>query len=138
MQMLTKESDYAVRALASLGADGGYLGAAKIAQEQAVPFDFLQKILRKLKNAGFVEVKRGAGGGFTLAQPAADITLLSVLDTIQGPLAVSRCLLENYTCPMESTCPVRNRLACIQKDVRKSLAEITLSDLLQTAAGGSD
>lgn len=138
MQMLTNESDYAVRALASLGADGGYLGAAKIAQEQAVPFDFLQKILRKLKSAGFVDMKRGPGGGFTLAQPAADITLLSVLDAIQGPLLVSRCLLGEYECPMRKTCPVRDRLAALQNIIYESLDGITLSDLLKTAAGGSD
>jgi Rrf2 family protein len=138
MQMLTRESDYAVRALASLGADGGYVQAERIAREQAVPFDFLQKILRKLKDAGFVSVRRGPGGGFTLAQPPADITLLDVLDAVQGPLAVTRCLLEDYECPMESTCPVRDRLANIQDDLRRRLAEITLLELLASTGSGTE
>jgi Rrf2 family protein len=136
--MLTNESDYAVRALASLGADGGYVQAARIAREQIVPFNFLQKILRKLKEAGFVAVKRGPGGGFTLAQSPADITLLDVLDTVQGPLAVSRCLLGDYECPMESTCRVRDRLVAIQKDIQKSLAEITLLELLASDGSAAD
>lgn len=133
MQLLTRESDYAVRALAMLGASDGHVQAARIAEDQAVPFDFLQKILRKLKGAGFVTVRRGPGGGFALAKPPADITLLDVLDAVQGPLAVSQCLLDGYECPMASTCPVRDRLAAVQDSVRNSLAGITLSVLLKQA-----
>jgi Rrf2 family protein len=138
MQILTRESDYAVRALATLGADGGFVQAARIAHEQAVPFDFLQKILRKLRDAGFVAVKRGPGGGFALAQPPAHITLLAVLDAVQGPLAVSLCLAGSYECPMQSRCPVRSRLAALQKQVRNSLNGITLADLLESGEGGSN
>ena len=132
MQIVTRESDYAIRALALLGANGGYIRVARIAKEKEVPFDFLQKILRKLKNAGFVAVKRGPGGGFALIQPPLDIRLLDILDTIQGPLAVSRCLLGDHECPMENTCPVRDRLAAVQDIVRESLAGITLSELLES------
>jgi Rrf2 family protein len=138
MQMVTRESDYAIRALTLLGANGGYVRAARIAEEKAVPFDFLQKILRKLKSAEFVAVKRGPGGGFTLVRSPADIRLLDVLDVIQGPLTVSQCLLGDHKCPLENTCPVRNRLAAIQGSVRESLAEITLSELLESSEDNTD
>jgi Rrf2 family protein len=138
VQLLTRESDYAVRALAALGTSGGHVQVARIAQEQAVPFDFLQKILRKLKTAGFVTVRRGPGGGFALARPPADITLLDVLDAVQGPLTVSQCLLDGYECPMASTCPVRDRLAAVQDSVRSSLAGITLSVLLENAEDSAE
>jgi len=138
MQMLTRESDYAVRALASLGASGGYIQAARISQEQAVPFDFLQKILRKLKEAGFVSVKRGPGGGFALAQPPGHITLLSVLDAVQGPLAMNQCLLAGYVCHLQKTCPVRGKLAALQRQVLDSLKGITLAELLEGKEGESD
>ena len=133
MQMVTRESDYAIRALALLGANGGYVRAAKIAKEQDVPFDFLQKILRKLKIAGFVAVKRGPGGGFALARSPVDIRLLDVLDELQGPLVVSQCLLGDFKCRFKNVCSVRNKLVAVQDSIRENLAGITLSELLKSS-----
>ena len=138
MQMVTRESDYAIRALALLGANGGYVRAARIAKEKDVPFEFLQKILRKLKNAGFVAVKRGPGGGFALAQSPADVRLLDILDAVQGPLAVSQCLLGDFKCRLKNTCSVRDKLAAVQDSVRKNLAGITLLELLESSINDTD
>ncbi len=130
MELVRRDADYAVRALILIAREGGVAQTARIAQAQEVPFDFLHKILRKLKNAGIVKVKRGARGGFTLSQPAQDIRLLSIIEAVQGKIAVNRCFLGRDGCPRQKGCPVHDRLEAVQEGLCGLLEEITLAELV--------
>ncbi|MEX1009609.1 MAG: Rrf2 family transcriptional regulator [Acidimicrobiia bacterium] len=85
------KTDYAVRAVAELGAaDGALVKADRIAEAQGIPRHFLDNILNDLRRAGIVSTQRGAEGGSRLARPAKDITLADVMRAMEGPLAAVR------------------------------------------------
>ena len=89
---LSAKADYAVRAAVELAAGEG-LGPRKterIAEAQSIPVKFLEAILLELKHAGIVRSKRGPDGGYTLARPAASISVADVIRAVDGPLAAVR------------------------------------------------
>ena len=88
---VTARADYAVRAVAVLGANEGSLVKADlIAEAQGIPRHFLDNILNDLRRAGIVATQRGAEGGSRLARPAKEITLAEVMRAMEGPLAAVR------------------------------------------------
>ncbi len=86
---VSAKTDYAVRAVAELAASGDErpLKAERIADGQAIPIKFLETILLELKHAGIVRSQRGQDGGYTLARPAAEISIADVIRAVDGPLA---------------------------------------------------
>ncbi len=95
---ITLEADYAVRIVQCLADYGARLGAGSIAERTGVSLRFALKILRRLASAGVVRSFKGAGGGYILAKRAEDITLREVIETIEGPIVISRCQCEDYVC----------------------------------------
>jgi Rrf2 family protein len=87
------KTDYALRAAVALaGANGGFVKAGTLSRTEAIPFEYLQNILRDLRRAGLLAAQRGYDGGYRLARPAASITVSEVLEAVQSPL------MEPYTC----------------------------------------
>ena len=131
---ITRQADYAVRAvlyLARLGNEGR-ASTAQIAREQQIPATFLAKIVSRLVAGGVVRATRGARGGVTLARPAQNITLLEIVETIDGPLALNECVIEPQRCPMSSDCPVRDVWCDAQSLLAKKLAQTHFGQLIQT------
>src|SRR4030065_554313 len=88
---ITKQADYAVRAVLYLAglADGRRAPTSQIARDQKIPPSFLAKIVSQLSVAGMVQTSRGARGGVTLARDPAEITLLEVIEAIDGPIGLN-------------------------------------------------
>lgn len=88
---ISRRADYAMRVILDLALlpPGMRARARDIAQRQAIPYAFLQKIIRDLCAAGFVEANRGRRGGVRLARPASSITLLEVLEAMEGPIRLN-------------------------------------------------
>ena len=110
---ITRQADYAVRAvlyLASLS-NGGRAPTSQIAREQHIPPSFLAKIVSQLSVAGVVQTSRGARGGVSLARPSSDITLLEVIEAIDGPITLNECVTDPSVCPFGDDCPV-NAIWC--------------------------
>jgi Rrf2 family protein len=86
---VSAKADYALRAAAELSAaeNTGPLKAERISDAQDIPIKFLESILLELKHAGIVRSQRGPDGGYTLARPAAEISLADVIRAVDGPLA---------------------------------------------------
>ncbi len=76
----------------------------RIAEEQDVPYAFARSIQRDLLAAGLVEARRGAAGGMTLAKPAELITVLDIVEAVQGPLACSVCTADPDWCELRDGC----------------------------------
>ena len=95
---ITKESEYALRILVCLAKEGKQTDAGSIAGATSVPMRFTSKILRKLREAGLVVASKGAAGGYRLATAPDKITMLSAIEAIDGPVAISLCLADDYTC----------------------------------------
>lgn len=97
---ITNETEYSLRIMhrLALAGEGGRLDARTLSEELGVPPRFTLKILRKLMGGGLVKSYKGASGGYSLAAPAADITVRAIVETIEGPLTITRCLDENCAC----------------------------------------
>ena len=107
---ITRQADYAVRAMVYLAQLGPERRAATnhIAQEKSIPPSFLAKIVSQLSVAGLLQTSRGARGGVSLAKPADEITLLDVVEAIDGPIQLNECVGENATCIFDNDCPLRS------------------------------
>ena len=90
---LTQKSKYAVRALVELALNEGEspLGVAEIARRQRIPDRFLEQILGELRRANILESRRGAHGGYRFAMPTEEITVLDVVEILDGEVRPARC-----------------------------------------------
>lgn len=131
---LTRQGDYAVRAVYALAAAGGRaLTRKEIARLQGIPEPFLAKIVQLLSHHGLVTNTRGVGGGITLARPAAHITLRDVVEAAQGPTALNLCLQGPGACSRQGFCAVHPIWIRAQAAMLAVLASVTFADLM---AGG--
>ena len=124
---ITLESDYAVRIVSCLAQSGGRMDAKKIAGQTGVTLRFSLKILRKLAAGGVVRSYKGTKGGYELARPAGEISLCDVIETVEGPYSLSRCVEENYSCSRDGggpACRFRQVYAEISEEVRRRLDEV--------------
>jgi len=106
---ITRQADYAVRAVLYLAKMGSNQRAAtsQVAKEQRIPPSFLAKIISQLSIAGLLHTSRGARGGVTLAREPKKITLLEVIEAIDGPIMLNECVGENNICTFDDDCPLR-------------------------------
>ncbi len=90
---LTKKSKYAVRALVELALNEGDapLGVAEIARSQYIPERFLEQIFGELRRANVLESQRGAHGGYRFAMPTEEISVLDVVEILDGEIRPARC-----------------------------------------------
>ena len=106
---ITRQADYAVRAvmyLAQLGPDRR-AATSQIAQEQRIPPSFLAKIVSQLSVAGLLQTSRGARGGVSLARNPDEISLLDVVEAIDGPILLNECVSSAGICSFGDVCPMR-------------------------------
>ena len=106
---ITRQADYAVRAVLYLAKLGPEQRAAtsQIAQEEQIPPSFLAKIVSQLSVAGLLQTSRGARGGVSLARSPQEISLLEVVEAIDGPIMLNECVSGNGTCNFNDNCPMR-------------------------------
>ena len=127
---ITRQADYAVRAvyyLSSLGQDDR-ASTSQIAKQQHIPPSFLAKIISQLSVAGLLHTSRGARGGVSLARDPKDITMLDVVEAIDGPILLNECVAGSHGCKFEKDCPMRILWSEIQGDVVTRLKTTTFSD----------
>ena len=135
---MTLETDYAVRIVYCLAcAKGRRMDAKTIADSTGVTLRFSLKILRKLVAGGLVCSFKGAHGGYELARNAAELTLYDVLTTVEGPYALSRCVLPDYQCSHSNEgscrcceCKFNAIYDDISRMVREKLSSVRFSDLV--------
>ncbi|TDA65701.1 MAG: Rrf2 family transcriptional regulator [Clostridia bacterium] len=126
---LTRQGDYAVRIVLDLAVHDEWQAAREVAERQGIPEAFFHKTVGCLSRAGLVETARGARGGLRLARPAFAITLRDVIEAVEGPVALNRCLLEGTTCERVGFCPahpvwVRAQMAFLEELQKLSIQEI--------------
>ena len=127
---LSSEGRYALRALLYLAWIGELVTAEKISTEAHIPRRLLARILAKLSHAGLVESEQGRGGGSRLAQPATKITLREAVEAVEGPFAVTRCIVENRACGEGAPCALHDAWEEGQRAILQYLGNQTLEDFL--------
>ena len=132
MDLIRRNTDYALRLTAALAAQydaGRVLSARALSQDNKVPYTLACKLLQKYQQAGFVKSIMGPRGGFALARRPSEITLLELIETIQGNLSVNQCLAGPLTCSLREQCPLHPKLADLQEDIQRYLRNTTLAEL---------
>jgi|SRR3990172_3042527 len=106
---ITRQADYATRAILHLAQveKDKLVATSDIAKEQNIPSSFLAKIISQLSIAGLLHTSRGAHGGVKLARNPIDITLLEVVEAIDGPIQLNMCVESEGSCPYEENCPLQ-------------------------------
>jgi Rrf2 family protein len=120
---ITRQAEYAIRAVHYVSKLGAHQRAAtwQIAQAQHIPSSFLAKIISQLSIAGLIQTTRGAHGGVVLGKPAEAITLLDVVEAIDGPIALNECVGDESTCDFAEDCPLRATWCDAQNDLVRRL-----------------
>jgi Rrf2 family protein len=131
MAIINRETDYALRALRSLALAGQVVPVSALAEAEGVPELFLRKIMQRLHAAGIVESRQGPAGGYKLARPAVGISFLDVVEAVQGPLLVNECFGEPGVCRAAPDCPLRRRLAALQRELTGDLAGMSLAEVVR-------
>lgn len=127
---ITRKGDYAIRVVVDLArAVGGTARTEDVARRTDVPRAYLSKIVQALAHAGLVRTQRGTRGGITLAEAPQAITLRQVIEAVEGPISVNRCVLRRGICPRDTTCPVRPVWLGIQDLVLHELDAVRVQDL---------
>ena len=127
---ITRETDYAIRCILYLSGKPGEIHMIDvIAREMEIPKSFLAKILQKLARASLVKSFRGVKGGFQLARLPEEISLLDVMEAIEGEVSMNACALDQTVCSRSETCPVHPAWVEIRKDVRKILKKYNFARL---------
>jgi Rrf2 family protein len=121
---ITRQADYAVRAVLYLAnmKNGDRAPTSQIARSQKIPPSFLAKIVSQLSVAGVVQTSRGARGGVSLARPSADISLLEVVEAIDGPITLNECVKDPKACEFRDECSVAEIWCDAQAELVNRLA----------------
>jgi len=130
---ITLESDYALRIVSELADLNQVADAKTISERTFVTQKFALKILHKLVKGGIVVSHKGAKGGYELSKSPDKITLKQVIELIDGPIAIVRCLETSECCSMnsdKSSCIYHHIFDKISYDVAMKLESITISDVL--------
>ncbi|MBN2148237.1 MAG: Rrf2 family transcriptional regulator [Anaerolineales bacterium] len=128
---ITRQADYAVRAMVYLSQLGANRRAAtsQIAHEKQIPPSFLAKIVSQLSVAGLLETSRGARGGVSLARLPENISLLDVVEAIDGPILLNECVSDASNCVFGDDCPMRPVWCDAQKELVDKLRKTTFAQV---------
>ncbi|MFC1658541.1 RrF2 family transcriptional regulator [Candidatus Omnitrophota bacterium] len=132
MKLITRDTDYAVRALAFIaGRKKEVIPAAELVRCLKIPRAFLRKILQRLNKKKLLSSCKGQGGGFRLAIAPERIFLLDLIRIFQGRLRLNECVFKKRACPNIKTCKLKQRLDSIEKYIILELKDITLASLME-------
>lgn len=131
MDVVRRNTDYAARLMVHLAKryGNGPISTRTAAAEEQVPYQLACKLMQKLNIAKLVTSCMGPKGGFVLGAEPSKISLLEIVEAIQGPISINRCVLDEDACSRNTICSVREKLADIQDVMTKGLAAITLDEL---------
>mgnify|MGYP003610045414 CR=1 FL=1 len=140
MALLSKSCVYGLRAtiyVATRQAQQEYVPIREIARELKLSFHFLTKILQTLTEDGLLRSYRGPSGGVALARSAGKITLLEVVNSLEGKDLFRRCVLGLARCGDRRPCPLHETWARHREDLQRHLGETKLDDLAALTVAGT-
>ena len=128
---LKRKGDYATRAMISVARHygTGLRQARQISKEMQIPYKTLTLTLAGLVGEGLLVAEQGPNGGYRLARPPTDITLLDIVEAAEGPATFKHCVLRDGPCDWDETCPVHETWSQAQNALARQLASTTLADL---------
>ena len=132
MKLITRDTDYAIRALIFIAKyKNKIVPASQLVKALKIPRPFLRKLLQRLNREGILKSYKGSGGGFLLAKPGNKINIIDLIKIFRGELKLNECLFKKSICPNIKTCVLRKKINNIEKYVISQLKSITITTLLR-------
>ncbi len=130
---ITRQADYALRAMLYLARlePNQRAATSQIAEEMEIPPSFLAKIISQLSIAGLIHTSRGARGGVSLARKPEAISLLDVVEAIDGPISLNECVSDPSVCSFGDNCPIHEVWCEAKAELVHKLREATFDKLLE-------
>ena len=131
MLTLNRQTDYALQFIAALTRleAGEMLSLRQFATNSSISFAFMQRIVRSLKASKIVRSTQGSGGGYALAKNADKITVQDIVESIEGPVAVTMCISDPGACVFETKCTSKKTISEINFQISELLREVKVSEL---------
>lgn len=128
---LTRAGDYGIQGMLYLASlpPGKEAFIRDIAKSRNLPASFLAKIFQHLSKAGLIHSHRGAKGGVVLSRPAEEISVLEIIEGIEGKVYLNRCLMGDESCKRQKVCPMHYVLMEAQKNLMLTFEKFSLQDL---------
>lgn len=131
MLRVTKLTDYATVVLTVLAANPSLvLSAPELAERAGLETPTVSKLLKPLAQAGLVEGFRGANGGYRLTRAPESISLVEIVEAMEGPLAMTECSIHEGNCGIQDSCHVRANWRHINDVVADALRSVSLAQML--------
>lgn len=137
MLSIARHTDYAARIvihLAALG-DDSLVTLRTVAQARAMPLPFVRRLVGRLVKARILVTVRGISGGIRLARPAAEISLLDVVEAMEGSVRLNQCVDNAQACPLAVNCPVHCVWNSLNQRLRQNLASVRFHALARGDGG---
>ena len=132
---ISRRTDYAIRIISALiDSDGQPLSVRKVAEEYEIPYSFARSIQHELVLSKLIISRRGAKGGMILNHDPETITLLDVVEAMQGPFSVATCSREEKLCPRDSYCSFHPVWMGADSMMRAYLSSVSMKELMDGTA----
>ena len=130
MKLITRNTDYALRALCYIAKRKNIVAVDELVKRLGVPRPFMRKILQQLNKAGILASYKGQGGGFRLKVNPEKIYLFQIMRVFQGKVGLSGCFLKKDICPNKGECVLRKKIHSIEADVLRQLKRVNIASLV--------
>jgi FeS assembly SUF system regulator len=136
MLRLSKMTDYALVLLSALAQNtGGPVAATQLAIKTGLPHPTVAKLLKTMHHANLVSAARGAQGGYLLVHPPTQMNLASVIEAIEGPIALTDCVdTAPHICEFSAQCLHSGRWTRVNNAVRKALSDVSVAEMMREPA----
>lgn len=136
MIKLNRLTDYAVTLLTQIvGRKDGVWAASDLAEKTGLPLPTVSKVLKQLTRAGILQAQRGPAGGYHLARPPGSISVASIVEAMDGPIAITKCADGGaHDCGIERICPMSGNWNRVNLAVKRALENVSLADMAHPAA----
>jgi Rrf2 family protein len=130
MKLITRNTDYALRAICYIAKQKDLVSAAELVKMLGVPRQFMRKILRQLNKEKILDSYKGQGGGFKLRVSPEKIYLMTIMRIFQGQLSLNECFFKKNICPNKGKCALRKKINLIEKNALAQLSTINIASLI--------
>jgi Rrf2 family iron-sulfur cluster assembly transcriptional regulator len=129
----SRSSEYAIRAFVNLAqvADGKFVMVKQIAEQEEIPSHFLAKILQQLARKGLLRSSKGPTGGFSLRGSPEDITLLTIVDALDGLADYQKCASGLAECNDEMPCGMHDSWKALRERIIEYLESTSIADVVE-------
>ncbi len=137
IEVIRRNTDYALRMMVAIAKQPNneeLISARQLTSDCNFSYELGRKLLQRLHKADLVNSVLGLKGGFTLSRKPSEITLLSIINVLQGGIYLNQCLTDDQECEFESECGTNTALAIIQQQLNDYLQSITLERVLELEA----